>query len=151
MRKVTWYSRPKRNWKINPLQLKGTYNNLPDYFKDDFADKNYKEKVLRTFSKENDLSCYGTLNAIIDLDNVPPRNDGLQKNQSIWNILWNKSFSCFISTGNPERVRTATLKGLVPYDLVISFDFCGRGTKKFRHLVITDCKETRHVMLLIQT
>jgi pimeloyl-ACP methyl ester carboxylesterase len=107
--------------KSNPLQLKGTYNNLPDYFKDDFADKKTIRKSFEELSKENDLSCYGTLNAIIDLDNV--REMMGYKKINLYGTSYGTRVSVAYINRYPERVRTATLKGLVPYDLVIPFGF----------------------------
>ncbi|MBA4056452.1 MAG: hypothetical protein C0490_17180, partial [Marivirga sp.] len=107
--------------KSNPLQLKGTYNNLADYFKDDFADKATIRRSFDALSKENDLTCYGTLNAIIDLDKV--REMMGYKKINLYGTSYGTRVSIAYINKYPDRVRTATLKGLVPYDLVIPFDF----------------------------
>lgn len=124
--------------KSNPLQLKGTYNNLPDYFKDDFADKKTIRKSFEELSKENDLSCYGTLNAIIDLDNV--REMMGYKKINLYGTSYGTRVSIAYINKYPERVRTATLKGLVPHDLVIPFDFADEAQRSL-DILISDCKE----------
>lgn len=126
--------------KSNPLQLKGTYNNLPDYFKDDFADQATVRRSFDALSKENDLTCYGTLNAIIDLDTV--REMMGYKKINLYGTSYGTRVSIAYINKYPDRVRTATLKGLVPYDLVIPFDFA-EDAQRSLDILIKDCKENR--------
>lgn len=123
--------------KSNPLQLKVTYNSLPDYFKDDFADKTTIRKSFDALSEENDLSCYGTLNAIIDLDKV--REIMGYEKINLYGTSYGTRVSIAYINKYPDRVRTATLKGLVPYDLVIPFDFADDAQRSL-DILITDCK-----------
>lgn len=126
--------------KSNPLQLKGTYNNLPDYFKDDFADKTTIRKSFDALSETNDLSCYGTLNAIIDLDWV--RKKMGYKKINLYGTSYGTRVSIAYINKYPDKVRTATLKGLVPYDLVIPLDFA-EDAQRSLDILITDCKENQ--------
>jgi len=126
--------------KSNPLQLKGTYNHLPDYFKDDFADKATIKKSFNILSAANDLSCYGTLNAIIDLEKV--REEMGYKKINLYGTSYGTRVSMAYINTYPDRVRTATLKGLVPYDLVIPFNFA-EDAQRSLNILITDCKENQ--------
>ncbi len=127
--------------KSNPLQLKGTYNKLADYFKDDFADKTTIQKSFDALSKENDLSCYGTLNAIIDLDKV--REVMGYKKINLYGTSYGTRVSIAYINKYPNRVRTATLKGLVPYELIIPFDFA-EDAQRSLDILIADCKENQN-------
>jgi pimeloyl-ACP methyl ester carboxylesterase len=126
--------------KSNPLQLKGTYNNLSDYFKDDFADRVTIKNSFEALSKENNLTCYGTLNAIIDLDKVREMMGYKKIN------LYGTSYGTRVAIGYinkyPDRVMTATLKGLVPHDLVIPFNFADDAQRSL-DILIEDCKENQ--------
>lgn len=126
--------------KSNPLQLRGAYHKLSDYFKDDFADKTIIRKSFDTLSKENDLACYGTLNAITDLDKV--RQMMGYKRINLYGTSYGTRVSIAYINKYPHRVRTATLKGLVPTNLVIPFNFADDAQRSLE-ILITDCKENQ--------
>jgi pimeloyl-ACP methyl ester carboxylesterase len=126
--------------KSNPLQLKGVYNTLQDYFKDDFADKVIVSKSVEVLSKENNLTCYGMLNAIIDLDHIREKM-GYDK-INLYGTSYGTRVSIAYINKFPDRVRTATLKGLVPYDLVIPFDFA-EDAQRSLDILLSDCKQNQ--------
>lgn len=127
--------------KSNPLQLRGTYSNLSDYFKDDFANKATIEKSLNALSKDNNLTCYGTLNAIIDIDKV--REMLGYKKINIYGTSYGTRVSIAYINKYPDKVRTAILKGLVRPNLVIPFNFA-EDAQRSLDILIKDCKEKQN-------
>jgi pimeloyl-ACP methyl ester carboxylesterase len=123
--------------KSNPLQLSGEYNTLADYFKDDFANKETIAKSFDSLSKTNNLNCYGTLNAIIDLDKV--REIMGYKKINIYGTSYGTRVSIAYINKYPNRVKTATLKGLVPHDFVIPTNFA-EDAQRSLDIMISDCK-----------
>lgn len=124
--------------KSNPLQLSSTFTNLQDYFKDNFTSDSVILNSYNKLSNENNLNHYGTLNAIIDIEKVR-----MEMGYSKIN-LYGTSYGTRVSVGYinkyPNNVRTATLKGLVPYDLVIPLQFA-EDAQRSLELLIKDCKE----------
>jgi len=123
--------------KSNPLQLSGDYSTLADYFKDDFADKETIANCFESLSKTNNLNCYGTRNAIIDLDKV--REMMGYKKMNIYGTSYGTRVSIAYINKYPNRVKTATLKGLVPHDLVIPFNFA-EDAQRSLDILVSDCK-----------
>lgn len=131
--------------KSNPLQLKSVYDELQDYFKDDFVDKVIVSKSVEMLSKDNNLSCYGTLNAIMDLENVR-KVMGYNKINLYGTSYGTRVAIAYINKFS-DRVRTATLKGLVPHDLVIPFYFA-EDAQRSLDLLISDCKHNQMCNLI---
>lgn len=125
--------------KSNPLQLRGTYQTLADYFKDDFMDDAVVKMSLLELSRQHDLRCYGTANAILDIDEVRQQM-GYDK-INLYGTSYGTRVAIAYINQYPQRVRTATLKGLVPPELVIPAQFANDAQRSL-DLLFKDCHET---------
>lgn len=124
--------------KSNPLQLIASYNSLQDYFRDEFVSASIVSNSYNTLSKNNNLAFFGTLNAVIDIETV--RNEMGYNQINLYGTSYGTRVSLAYINKYPTKVRTATLKGLVPTDLVIPLTFA-KDAQRSLDLLLNDCKQ----------
>jgi len=127
--------------KSNPLQLDMHYDNLQDYFKDALTlDETVKETYKR-LAESNDLKKYGTLNAARDIESV---RDAMGYDKiNIYGTSYGTRLALAYINKYPGKVKTATLKGLVPENLVIPLDFAYDSQEGLNRL-IDECIADEH-------
>lgn len=124
----------------NPLQLKGKYISIADYFTDDFMSKEVLTASHSEFAATNDLKMYGTENAVVDLEYV--RSQMGYETINLYGTSYGTRVGLAYIQKYPHRVRTATLKGLVPTNTIIPMEFARDAQRSF-DLLLSDpkCKE----------
>ena len=123
--------------KSNPLQMLTSYNNTQDYFNDVLMVDEVVENTYRMLSAKNDLRNYGTLNAAIDVESVRVAM-GYNK-INLYGTSYGTRLAMAYINKFPNNVRTATLKGLVPEDLVIPVGFA-KDSQEGLNMLIEKCK-----------
>lgn len=123
--------------KSNPFQLKASYASLQDYFTDEFMSDSLIAQTQRALSRENDLTQYTTYNAILDIESV--RDAMSYTTINLYGTSYGTRVALAYINRFPKKVRTATLKGLVPYELIIPLNFA-RDAQRSMDLLIADCK-----------
>lgn len=124
--------------KSNALRLAGTYNRLQDYFEDDFTNPVTLQQSRSSLAQENNLSCYGTRNAVADLEYIRKAMGYPQIN--LYGTSYGTRVALAYINAYPKQVRTATLKGLVPPGLVIPHDFAADAQRSL-DLLLADCQQ----------
>lgn len=123
--------------KSNPLQLIASYKSFQDYFKDDFVSTATIRQSHIKLSKDNNLQYYGTLNAIADIETV--RKELGYHKINLYGTSYGTRVSLAYINKYPDKVRTATLKGLVPNSLVIPLSVA-EDAQRSMGLLINDCQ-----------
>ncbi|HEY6063068.1 MAG TPA: alpha/beta fold hydrolase, partial [Chitinophagaceae bacterium] len=131
--------------KSNPLKLSVPYNSLQDYFNDEFVNDSLITDNYNRLGRQNDLTKYGTFNATLDIETVR-KAMGYQK-INIYGTSYGTRLAFSYIKKYPARVRTATLKGIVPDNLVIPYNFAEDAQKSLDKVVedcanIDSCKRT---------
>lgn len=124
--------------KSNPLQILPNYNSAQDYINDILMSDSTIKKAYQALSKENDLINYGTLNAAIDIESVRVAM-GYNK-INIYGTSYGTRLALVYINKYANNVRTATLKGLVPKDLIMPLDFA-LDSQRSLMLLINDCQK----------
>ena len=124
--------------KSNPLQLKVAYNSLQDYFRDEFSINRIIKESYDSLARKNNLENYGTLNAIADIEKI--RQEMAYDKINLYGTSYGTRVVIAYANKYPERVRTVTLKGLVPPGLVIPYNFA-EDAQRSLDLLINDCME----------
>jgi pimeloyl-ACP methyl ester carboxylesterase len=123
--------------KSNPLKIHASYYSLQDYFNDEFVNDSIIRTNYSTLSKQNDLTKYGTLNATLDIETIR-KAMGYSK-INIYGTSYGTRLAVSYIKKFPSNVRTATLKGIVPDNLVIPYDFATDAQNSLDK-VIADCE-----------
>ena len=105
----------------NPLNLLVSYDEPQDYFNDALMSDQIVRNSYQSLTKNHDLTKYGTLQAAIDIESVRVAMGYPKIN--IYGTSYGTRLAMVYINKFPGKVRTATLKGLVPPDLVIPLDF----------------------------
>lgn len=121
----------------NPLKIQATYTSLQDYFNDEFINDSIIRSNYNTLRKQNDFTKYGTWNATLDIETVR-KAMGYSK-INIYGTSYGTRLALSYIKKFPSRVRTATLKGVVPDNLVIPYDFATDAQNSLDK-VIADCE-----------
>ena len=124
--------------KSNPLQLKVVYNSLQDYFRDEFNVNKIIKESYDSLSQISNLENYGTKNAINDIEKV--RQEMGYDKINLYGTSYGTRVVMAYTNKYPGRVRTVTLKGLVPPGLVIPYNFA-EDAQRSLDLLIKDCRE----------
>lgn len=122
--------------KSNPLLLNAEVNFFQDYFRDDLLSRDIIQRGYDFLSKRNNLRNFGTGNAVLDLEEIR-KLMGYNKIN-----LYGTSYGTRVALAYigkfPGRVRTATLKGLTPDDLVFPATFADDAQRSL-DLLLNDC------------
>lgn len=123
--------------KSNPLKIRAVYTLLQDYFNDEFVNDSIIRDNYNRLSKEYDLTKYGTSNATLDIETVR-KAMGYSK-INIYATSYGTRLALSYIKNFSSNVRTATLKGIVPDNLVIPYDFASDAQNSLDK-VIADCE-----------
>jgi pimeloyl-ACP methyl ester carboxylesterase len=126
--------------KSNPLHILLNYNSAQDYMEDALMADSTIKNTYQALSKENDLINYVTLNAAIDIESVRVAM-GYNK-INIYGTSYGTRLALVYINKYANNVRTATLKGLVPKDLIMPLDFA-KDSQRSLDLLINDCKNNK--------
>jgi len=123
--------------KSNPLQILSNYDSAQDYMDDILMSDSTIKNTYQLLSKENDLANYGTLNAAIDIESV--RSAMGYNKINIYGTSYGTRLALVYINKYSNNVRTATLKGLVPENLIIPLNFA-KDSQRSLEFLINDCK-----------
>ena len=129
--------------KSNPLKINASYNLLQDYFNDEFVNDSVIKANYNTLGKQNDLTKYGTLNATLDIEFV--RKAMRYSKINIYGTSYETRLALSYIKKFPSNIRTVTLKGTVPDNLVIPYTFATDAQNSLNKIVsacetIDSCK-----------
>ena len=123
--------------KSNPLKIQASYTSMQDYFNDEFVNDSIIRANYNVLSKNHDLTKYGTLNATLDIETVR-KAMGYSK-INIYGTSYGTRLALSYIKKFPLNVRTATLKGIVPDNLVIPYNFATDAQNSLDK-IIADCE-----------
>lgn len=123
--------------KSNPLHILSNYDRAQDYMDDILMSDSTIKNAYQALSRENDLINYGTLNAAIDIESV--RSAMGYNKINIYGTSYGTRLALVYINKYYNNVRTATLKGLVPEDLIMPLEFA-KDSQRGLELLINDCK-----------